>query len=66
MVPRGKPEILQLCACYNTIVNGSHIFYMTLKTVIVYGRFSIKVLPASYLEEVTLVHNLDPQIKNPE
>jgi len=39
---------------------------MTLMTVILYGRFSIKLLAAWYLEEVTLVHNLDPQIKNPE
>jgi hypothetical protein len=66
IVARVKPEIVQLCTCYNAIVNGSHIFYMTLKTVIVYGRFSIKLLPDSYLKEVTLVHNLDPQIKNPE
>ena len=58
--------MVQLCTCYNAIVNGSYIFYMTLKTVIVYGRFSIKLLPASYLEEVTVVHNLDPQIKNLE
>ena len=35
-------------------------------TVIVHGRFSIKLLPASYLEDIALVHNLDPQIKNPE
>jgi len=36
-----------------------------LMTVIVYGRFSIKLLPASYFEDIALVHRLDPQIKNP-
>jgi len=37
-----------------------------LMTVIVYGRLSIKLLSASYLEDIALVHNLDPQIENPE